>query len=70
MKILLSKEEIATLECGQGLIIGIDGFKGNPADADGINEQIYIEYWEGKICIHVWNGEQDPKTLELDPIDF
>ena len=68
-KIILSKDEINTLECGSGLIIGIEGFKGNPVDAQGIYEQIYIEYWEGKIRIHVWNGEQDAKTLEIDKLE-
>lgn len=33
--------------------MGVEGFKGNPADKEGINEQIYIEYYEGKIQVHV-----------------
>lgn len=48
------------------LEICIPGFKNNPAFPD--DAQIFIEYYEDKVRVHVWNGEQDPITTEIDPI--
>ena len=49
---------------GGGLEIRVPGFKGNPECPD--EAQIFIEYYEGKLRVHVWNGEADPNTVELE----
>jgi len=71
-KLVFTKEELST---PNGIAIQIMGFKGNPADKEDV-EQIYIEYYEGKILVHVWNGkqdlvhvwngEQDPETIGIE----
>ena len=43
-----------------GLEIGILGYKDNPANHPQWPSQIYIEFHEGHIRVHVWNGTEDP----------
>lgn len=64
MTLKLSKEILNNNAGGGGLVIKIPGFKNNPACPD--EGQILIEYYERKIRIHVWNGEQDPVTTEIE----
>jgi len=65
MDLNIRKEQLA--EYQGGLSISIPGFKGNPAEVEP--SQIYIEYYEGKLLVHIWRGEQDPETLEIPPED-
>lgn len=46
-----------------GLLIKIPGSIGSEADADAT--PIYIEYYEGKLRVLIWNDTQDPAITEL-----
>jgi len=49
-----------------GVEIRILGFKGNPECPD--DGQIWIETYEGKTWVHIWNGDSgDPVNVELHP---
>jgi hypothetical protein len=50
MQIKLDKKDLMN-----GVEIVIPGTIGNPADP----------IYEGKILVHIWNGDQDPVTTEL-----
>ena len=50
---------------GGGLEIKFPGFTGNPECPD--EAQVFIEYYEEKMRVHVWNGESNPTTTELNP---
>lgn len=50
---------------GGGLEIKFPGFAGNPECPD--EAQLFVEYYEEKIRVHVWNGNSDPITTELLP---
>ena len=53
----------------QGLEIGIKGFKSSPTDVDSEPTQVYIEIYEGKLRVHVWDGSsQDPQSIVIDPL--
>lgn len=65
MDITIDKHQL--VEHHGGLSISIPGFKGNPAEVEP--SQVYIEYYEGKLLVHIWRGEQDPETLEIPPED-
>lgn len=65
MDLTIRKEQLH--EYQNGLNIIIPGFKGNPADAEPT--QVYIEYYEGKLLVHIWRGEPDPLTIEIPPED-
>lgn len=60
----IDKEEIDNNEGSAGFEIKIPGFNGNPDSPE--EGQIFIEYYEGKIKVHVWNGESDPITTEIE----
>ncbi len=63
-EIEMTKEDLDNNKGGGGLSIKVPGFKANPAcPGDG---QIFIEYYENKIRVHVWNGDQDPITTEIE----
>ncbi len=65
-KCIVSKEEIDNNGGGGGIEIKIPGFKGNPqCPHEG---QIFIEYYEGKIAVHVWNGDADPETIKIEKV--
>jgi len=46
-----------------GIEISVAGYKADPATEEPI--QVYIEEYKDKLRVHVWNGEQDPKTIEI-----
>ena len=48
-----------------GITISVPGFQANPADRD--DEQVFIEIYDGKLQIHVWNGKEDPTTIVCKP---
>ena len=54
-----------TAESSGGVAIHIDGYKGNPQEVDEETTQIFIERYEGRVQIHVWNDTQDPVTFVL-----
>ena len=51
---------------GGGLCIKVPGFKNNPASPE--EGQIFIEFYDGKLRVHVWNGEQDPVTTDIEKL--
>jgi hypothetical protein len=50
---------------GGGLEIKFPGFIGNPECTD--EAQLFVEFYEEKLRVHVWNGNSDPITTELNP---
>ena len=65
MELQLLSKNLDNNAGGGGLAILVPGFKGNPECPT--DAQIFIEYYEGKIRVHVWNGSSDPVTTELNP---
>jgi len=63
----LDKHVLDNSEGGGGLEIRVDGYKDNPACPG--EAQIFIEIYEGKLRVIAWNGQEDPKVLEIDPIE-
>ena len=63
--ITLSPEEI---EHPKGINVVIEGFKGDPTDKN--QGQIFIEIYEGKLQVHVWDGKNngDPHTVRIDKL--
>jgi hypothetical protein len=52
---------------GHGLEIDVSGFAGSPTDENGHRAQVYIEAYEGKLRINVWDGSsEDPQTIEIE----
>ena len=51
---------------GSGVEIQVKGFKGSPEEVDALNTHVYIETYEGKTRIMVWNKESDPTIFELE----
>ncbi|GAH83592.1 unnamed protein product, partial [marine sediment metagenome] len=47
-----------------GIEISVAGYKANPTDLHPI--QMYVEIYGGKLRVHVWNGEEDPETIEVN----
>jgi len=44
----------------QGLSITVEGFK---SDVGGeAPSQVFVEVYEGKLRVHVWNGGEDPAS--------
>ena len=55
-------------ENNRTLEISVEGFRGDPSCVVPI--QVYIEVYEGKLRVHVWDGSsQDPQSLVIDPLD-
>ncbi len=53
----------------RGLEIGIKGFRGDPTAADGQPTQVCIEFYEGKLKVHVCDGaSEDAQTITIDPV--
>jgi len=65
MEIKIDRKRISYEGGNVGLEIRIPGVLGNPTDPEGMPCPIYIEEIDGKIQIHIWDGEQDPQTIIL-----
>ena len=50
--------------CNGGVEINIAGYKRNPACPD--DGQIWLEMYEDKLQVHVWNGDQNPTTITFE----
>jgi hypothetical protein len=47
-----------------GLEINVPGFQGDPLDGNDAPCQIFLEYYEGKLQAHIWNGtSSEPQTI-------
>lgn len=57
------------LSHGNGLEIVVKGFQHEPGAEIGCGAQVFVEIWEGKLRIHVWDGSsQDPQTTIIEPM--
>ena len=63
-QIELSMKDVDNNKGGGGFSIKIPGFKANPACPD--DGQVFIEFYDGKLRVHVWNGDQDPTSIIID----
>ncbi|GAG83495.1 unnamed protein product [marine sediment metagenome] len=50
-----------------GIEISVAGYKANPTDLHPI--QMYVEIYGGKLRVHVWNGEEDPETIDVSAVN-
>ena len=66
MRIELDADSLGTGP--DGLEIGVKGFKHDPTAVDEHPTQLFLEVYEGKLRIHVWDGDNEsPTTLVVDP---
>jgi len=48
------------------LEIGVKGFQGDPGSDEGRSTQVFIEVYEGKLSVHVWDGSsEDPQSIHI-----
>ena len=66
-KINFSHKELDNNQGSGGVEIRVDGYKNNPQCPD--EAQIFIEIYEGKLRVHVWNGKQEPHSILIDPLE-
>jgi hypothetical protein len=65
MRLVLNKRELRNKGNG-GLEIAIEGYTGDPQEKTP-GTAVFIEYYEGKLQVHVWNGTQsDCQTIILE----
>lgn len=56
----------AEISAPQGLEIGATGFQSSLADDEHFPSQVYIEIYEGKLRVCVWNGgSEDPSAIHV-----
>lgn len=56
----------AEISAPQGLEIGVTGFQSSPVDHKHFPSQVYIEIYEGKLRVCVWNGSsEDPAAIHV-----
>jgi hypothetical protein len=65
MQLRLTKENLDNHDGNGGLEISIPGLQELPGSIYGKECPIFIEYYEGKVLIHVWDGKEDPTTITL-----
>jgi hypothetical protein len=65
MQLKLSQHELDNSQGSGGLEIVIEGCKGDPLDKKP-GTAVFIEKYEGKVQVHVWDGTQsDCQTIIL-----
>jgi hypothetical protein len=55
MQIVLKPEEVTH---PHGLAVTVAGFKGDVGHE--VPSQVFIEIYEGRLRVHVWDGAEDP----------
>jgi hypothetical protein len=65
-QILITPEELDNNGGEGGLEIIIPGTKTSPEDDPTNPCPVFIEYYEGKIRVHIWTGNSDPQTIVLN----
>jgi hypothetical protein len=65
MKLNLTRKQLDSTKKDGGLNIFIPGVLGDPTYVGKIPCPIFIEEHEGKIKIHVWDGQEVPITITL-----
>lgn len=65
MKLVFDKKELDSTG-GYGLEVAVEGFKGD----SGIEPiQLFLEYYEGKLALHVWTvAAENPQTIVFTPV--
>jgi hypothetical protein len=65
MRLKLSQQELDKQSGNEGLEIVIEGCTGDPLETSP-GTSIYIEKYEGKVQVHIWDGTQaDCQTIIL-----
>ena len=59
----LTDRELENTQGSGGIEIHIEGVEGSPV----ADETLFIEKYEGKTRVVIWNGEQNPTIIELKP---
>ncbi|MBE3144071.1 MAG: hypothetical protein IMZ61_09135 [Planctomycetes bacterium] len=68
MRLKISQQELDRLSGNGGLEIVIEGCTGDPLEKEP-GTSVYIEKYEGKVQVHVWDGTQaDCQTIILKEI--
>ena len=65
MQLHLTKEDLNNNHGNGGLEIYFPGVLANPTDVPGKECPIFIEYHNGSVLVHVWDGKEDPTTITL-----
>jgi hypothetical protein len=71
IRLQLSLKDLDTNNEGGGLEIVIPGVIGDPTihsdwTAESIKgSPIFLEYNKGRLMLRVWNGQEDPQTIEI-----
>ena len=65
MELHITKEDLNNNHGNGGLEIYIPGVMANPTDAPGKDCPIIVEYYRGKVLVHVWDGEENATTITL-----
>ena len=65
VQMMISKKELDNkYGSGGGLEIRIEGCIGDPSEEEP-GTAIFIEHYEGKYRVHIWNDTQDPTSITL-----
>lgn len=65
MQLKLTKKELDNNNGSGGLEIKVAGYTGDPQEISP-GTAVFIEYYEGKLQVHVWDGTQaDCQTIIL-----
>lgn len=67
MKFVVSRYDLEG--SAQGVEIAIPGFKAAAGDGSETPAQVFLEVYNNKLRVHVWNGDEDPiATVEVDAL--
>ena len=61
----IGRKELKNDKGGGGLEIYIPGVLGDPSDSSDVPCSIFIEEYDGKIWVRVWDGQQDAQSICL-----
>jgi hypothetical protein len=67
MRIELERSEV---EHPKGLELWVKGFNHHPYEGEDHGSQVFLEVYEGRLLVHVWDGKsEDPtQTIVIDPL--
>jgi hypothetical protein len=61
----ISRKDLKNDEGSGGLEIYIPGVLGDPSDGSDVPCSVFIEEYEGKVWVRIWDGKQDPTSICL-----
>ena len=67
-QVSLTLEDLKNDNGEGGLEIIIPGTKTSPEDDPDNPCPVFIEYYKGQLRVHVWTGNSDPQTINLELI--